>query len=319
MDQFWQYYWWVMLIIILIGLILIYILYRIYQIYHFDYNSERNLHFPQWSNEGIITRDNYFIHTEFNFINNSKYIVIGIHGMGASLTDFKLTAQYFMKQNISFISFDQRGFGENEKWKYHTLGTTINDIKDIINVLNERYPNKKIILMGESLGSAFSALAAKKLPKIINGIILTNFVTKKRISKLTPILLLQIIWGFMVYKHQPLAITFNLKDMSNNKNYIKKSNIRNITNMKFTLLFYIQAQKLSKQVSKNINNSICPTLIIQSGEDMFANDKIIKHNNEHWRTGITYHFYNKGKHAILNEPNIDHILADINQWIITNI
>lgn len=315
MDNFWQHYWWVILIVSLFVLIILYILYRIYQIFHIDYRWELNRHFPQWSNEGIITRDNYFLHTEFKFIDSSKYIIIGIHDIGSSLTDFKLTAKFFTKHGISFLSFDQRGWGENEKWKYHTLGTTINDIKDIIIVLNERYPNKKILLMGESLGSALVALAIKKLPKMIDGAILTNFVTKKQIFKIKPALIFQAIWGFLFYKHYPLPITFDMKTISSNPNYIKKATIRAKTNMKFTLLFFLQAQKLSKQVPKNINNVKCPVLIIQSGKDIFADFDKIEKNNKMWRLGITYNFYEEGNHAILNEPNINIILQDVLTWI----
>ncbi len=315
MDNFWQHYWWVILIIVLVVLIIVYILYRIYQIFHIDYRWELNRHFPQWSNEGIITRDNYFLHTEFKFIDSSKYIIIGVHDMGASLTDFKLAANFFTKHGISFLSFDQRGWGENEKWKYHTLGTTINDIKDIIIVLNERYPNKKILLIGESLGSALVALAIKKLSKMIDGAILTNFVTKKKIFKMKPSLVFQTIWGFLFYKHYPLPITFDYKTISTNSNYIKKTTIRAKTNMKVTLLFTLQAQKLSKQVPKNINHAKCPVLIIQSGKDIFADFAKIEKNNKMWRPGITYNFYEKGNHAILNEPNINIILQDVLTWI----
>ncbi|WP_375318334.1 alpha/beta hydrolase [Spiroplasma endosymbiont of Virgichneumon dumeticola] len=315
MDNFWQQYWWTVVIGILAVLLLIYIIYRIYQIFHIDYYWERNLHFPQWSNEGIITRDNYFLHTEFKFVDNSKYIIIGVHGMGASLTDFKTSTKYFTKNCISFLSFDQRGFGENEKWKYHTLGTTINDIKDIISVLNERYPDKKIILMGESLGSALTALAAKKLTKMIDGAILTNFVTKKQVLKLKPSLVCQSLWGFLFHKHHNLPITFEMEEISTNPKYIKNGKMRAMTNMKFTLLFSLQAQKLSKNVPKNLNSAKCPVLIVQSGKDAFADFNKIKINNKHWRDGITYNFYENGKHAILNESNIIEILDDVKKWI----
>lgn len=315
MDNFWQHYWWAILIVVLAMLIILYILYRIYQIFHIDYHWELNRHFPQWSNEGIITRDNYFLHTEFKFVDNSKYIIISIHGMGASLTDFKTVANFFTKHGISFLSFDQRGWGKNEKWKYHTLGTTINDIKDIITVLNERYPNKKILLMGESLGSALTALAIKRLPKIIAGAILTNFVTKKQIFKIKPSLVCHAIWGFLFYKHHPLPIIFDMETISINSNYIKKGKISAMTNMKFTLLFSLQAQKLIKQVQKNLNGAKCPVLIVQSAKDIFADFDKIEKNNKRWRQGITYSFYEEGNHVILNEPNINIIWEDVLIWI----
>lgn len=318
MAQFWENYWWILVLAILL-IFTLFFLWRWYQIFHLDYSWEKRRHFPQWTKEGIITRDNYLLHTEHHFVSDSKYIVIGIHGMGASKEDFEEVSKFLKAKQISFLTFDQRGWGENNRWKYHSLGTTISDIADVINVLNERLPNQKIILLGESLGSAVSALAAKKLAGSIAGVVLTNFVTKKSIFKINFKLFFKTVIGFIFYKHMHMPIKFDMQELSVNPEYIEYGNDRSMSNMPFTTLYALQAKKISSKVVKNINESQAPALIIQSGKDLFADLDRVKANEKKWRMGVTYKFYPEGKHAILNEPIIKDILQDTEKWIKENI
>lgn len=315
--NFWSNYWWVVVIIVLVVLILLFIL-RWYQLYHLDYRWEKRLHFPQWSNSGIITRDNYLLRTSYNFIDDSKIIVIGVHSIGGSKEDFDRTKVFLNQNNISFLSFDQRNWGENVKWNYHSLGTTVVDIEDIISVLVERFPNQKIFLLGESFGSALVALTLTRLDNQLAGVILTNFVTRGQVFKKSANTIAKASVGFLFYKNILLSINYDPEDFSDSIEYIDAVNERNYrrNNKAFTLLYLIQAKKITKKIFKNINHhTASPVLILQTGDDILADyDKV--HENEHkWRKGVTYKFYKKGKHAILNDSHTEIVLKDINKWI----
>lgn len=316
---FWKDYWWVILIIAVVVLFFLFFLLRWFKVYHISYNSEKKRHFPQWSEAGIITRDNYLLHTNYNFIEDSNLIVIGIHSLRCAKEDFIIAKDFFAEQKISLLSFDQRNWGKNSKWKYHSLGTTIADLEDIISVLNEKFPNQKIFLLGEALGSAFCALALHRLEDKIDGVILTNFITSKKIIKMTPILIFRKIIGFWFNKQLILPIEFDLKKISDNEIYIDYFNERNYRRSKqqgVTVVYGLQGEKISKAVSKNINQSTCPAMIIQTGNDIFADYRQVKINEKNWRDTVTYRFYEQGKHAILNDLPIKVILSDIAAWII---
>lgn len=318
--DFWKDYWWIILIISVVVLLFLFFLLRWFQVYHISYNWEKKRHFPQWSKAGIITRDNYLLHTNYNFVENSKCIIIGIHSIRCAKEDFIAAKKFFAEQKISLLSFDQRNWGKNNKWKYHSLGTTIADLQDIISVLNEKFPNQKIFLLGEALGSSFCALALKRLENKLDGVILTNFITSNKVIKLTPNLIFRTIIGFCFNKQLVLPIELDLKKVSDNEIYIDYFNERNYRRSKqqgVTVVYALQAQKITKAVPKNINHSTCPALIIQTGDDIFADYDQVKVNEKKWRDTVTYHFYDQGKHAILNDLPIKPILQDIAFWIIT--
>lgn len=314
--NFWDDYWWVILLVILIILVLFFLL-RWYQFHHLDYRWEEKRHFPQWSNSGIITRDNYLLRTNYNFVENSRCIIVGIHSMGGSKEDFNTAKKYFNKQKISFLSFDQRNWGENSKWKYHTLGTTVCDIEDIIKVLIERFPNQKIILLGDSFGSSLVALALKRFDNQLAGAVLANFVTKSNIFNRDPASIAKAVIGFIFYKNIILPVSYNPAKLSDKKDYVDAVNERNYrrNNKSFTLLYLGQARNITRAVVKNINQTVSPVLVIQSGEDILADFDKVKNNEKKWRKGVTYKFYKKGKHAILNDSHSEQVFKDIEKWI----
>lgn len=314
--NFWSDYWWVILLIVLLILILLFLL-KWYRFHHIDYKWEKKRHFPQWSNSGVITRDNYLLRTSYNFVEDSRCIVIGVHSLGGSKEDFDLAKTFFIKQKISFLSFDQRNWGENGKWKYHSLGTTVSDIEDIINVLIERFPGQKVILLGDSFGSSLVALALKRLDNQVAGAVLTNFVTKNWNFKMTGSLFFKLFVGFIFYKNIMLPVNYDPADLSDRTEYIDAVNERNYrrNNKSFTLLYLVQARNITKSVVKNINETVSPVMVIQSGQDILADYDKVKNNAKKWRKGVTYKFYKKGKHAILNDSQTATILKDIEKWI----
>lgn len=314
--NFWSDYWWVILIIVLFILILLFLM-RWYQFHHIDYKWEKKRHFPQWSNSGIITRDNYLLRTNYNFIEDSKYIIICVHSMGGAKEDFNRTKKFLNDNQISFLSFDQRNWGENGKWKYHSLGTTISDIEDIINVLVERYPNQKIFLLGESFGASIVALALKRLDNQLAGAILVNFITKSQVFRLTTKSVFKVFIGFLFYKNILLPVNYDPSDFSDSIEYIDAVNERNYrrNNKSFTLLYFLQAKKITRKVAKNVNDTADPVMILQTEEDIMADFDKVAENEKKWRKGISYKFYKKGKHTILNDSHTEAVLKDIVHWV----
>ena len=86
---------------------------------------------------------------------DKDYIIVAHHGMNDYANAFGLSAPYFAKNGIMTIALDARGFGRNQdrgRW-----GGTLPLIKDyqfLVQKVREKYPNSKIILLGESMGAS---------------------------------------------------------------------------------------------------------------------------------------------------------------------
>lgn len=90
-------------------------------------------------------------------------VVLALHGLNDYREAFKSTGTFLADRGISVYAYDQRGFGETEGAGYwHGSATLISDLKTMVDLLRQAYPNRKIYIMGESMGGAVT-LAAQSI------------------------------------------------------------------------------------------------------------------------------------------------------------
>lgn len=128
-------------------------------------------------NKDFLNSKNYEFHFRKWFSNdNSDILIIAIHGYNAHSGSFESPANLFSKFNINTLSFDLRGFGLNKDFgKWFPLEVHINDVYEIIKLVSKKEPNKKIFLLGESMGAAIAiSLINQKKDLPLEGIILVS-------------------------------------------------------------------------------------------------------------------------------------------------
>jgi len=86
---------------------------------------------------------------------NSTAVILANHGLNDYSFGFDSTGEYLADRNIVLISYDQRGFGESEGHGYwHGSQRMVDDNLTLIRLLREKYPEKSLFLLGESMGGA---------------------------------------------------------------------------------------------------------------------------------------------------------------------
>ena len=117
--------------------------------------------------------------------------MIAIHGYNDYSNSFQIPATFLTKFRISTISFDLRGFGMNEDHgSWFPLSVHVNDVTFFIRDIRNKFPKKKIFLLGESMGGAIvvsTLIKNKDLP--VDGVILVapaiwNFSQMNPIKKI---------------------------------------------------------------------------------------------------------------------------------------
>lgn len=90
-----------------------------------------------------------------------KVVVLALHGMNDSRDAWEYPAPAMARAGIAVYSPDQRGFGATAT-RGHWPGTAalVNDTRVMARRLHHRYPHKRLILMGESMGAAVLMVAA---------------------------------------------------------------------------------------------------------------------------------------------------------------
>jgi acylglycerol lipase len=103
-----------------------------------------------------------------------RAIIIALHGFNDYSRFFEMPGAYFSKQGIACFAYDQRGFGlAPKRGLWAGAETYANDLQALVRLVKQRYPNRPVYLLGESMGGAvvITAMSRSDMPEV-DGIIL---------------------------------------------------------------------------------------------------------------------------------------------------
>ncbi|WP_338984700.1 serine aminopeptidase domain-containing protein [Spiroplasma endosymbiont of Diplazon laetatorius] len=262
------------------------------------------------------TSDGYELRWFGEIDQKSEYIIIGIHDMFRNRKDFdklELWLRKTHKDKYSLVSFDQRNCGENIVDNQYHFGTTISDLREIVEEIGEKYPSLKIILLGDGFGSTIASFLSQdeKIHSIICSSMRLNNVYKKTFG-----FYLKLWWGTLFKANARLALPLNGSDLTDDSNFAKVIEDENTTKNSMNTRDYYLWKKANKVSVKNINNSKSKFTLIMSNTDFYCNSK----NTVKYISKLEKDKYNletvKGfKHYFLNTKNSEQIF----ELIIKNI
>lgn len=87
-------------------------------------------------------------------VEDPKYVVVLIHGVGEHAGRYHRVADYFSEAGIAIVSMDLRGHGKTEGVRGHCAPRTevLKDIDCLIDFARELYPGKPVVIYGHSMG-----------------------------------------------------------------------------------------------------------------------------------------------------------------------
>jgi len=113
-----------------------------------------------------------------------KAIVLGIHGLTLHGRRYRVLARALAVNGIGFISMDMRGFGQcrfDENKQFSTADDdkskvshqkSYEDIVQLAKLVKQKYPDLRLIALGESLGCTFCVKLAAEHPELVTGVVL---------------------------------------------------------------------------------------------------------------------------------------------------
>lgn len=100
-------------------------------------------------------------------------VLLCIHGLGLHKGTYEAFGKKMSQIGVPTYAMDVRGFGE---WQ-DDLKTGLDfdgslaDIKVVLQAIKKNYPDKKIIILGESMGGAIALRATAMYPELVSGLI----------------------------------------------------------------------------------------------------------------------------------------------------
>ncbi|MCX5751863.1 MAG: alpha/beta fold hydrolase [Candidatus Saganbacteria bacterium] len=109
--------------------------------------------------------------------NNPKAIFLGVHGLGAHSDRWNFFGNFFIQKEISSYAIELKGFGvtkDRPRGHIDSFKTYYRDLLLLLYFIKKANPNKKVFLIGESLGGLITFLFALKHQKLVSGLILMS-------------------------------------------------------------------------------------------------------------------------------------------------
>ncbi len=270
----------------------------------FEGRENRKLFYQKWLPEG-----------------NTKICIVALHGWGTHSDRMKIPAEYLTGKGYAIYSFDLRGHWRNAGDNPGHIDSMDHIQKDIVlfmDVVKKDSGNKKIFLMGHSFGGLISLIYAINRPNL-PGVIVSSpelglafkksggqkFSKKisESFAKIAP-----------TYKTLELIINQNqltsdlkiLREHLADKNKLEFISVKSDSEINSSM----------KWAKKNASNLLCPTLIMQAGNDKIVDKKETKKFFDKIRAqDKTYKEYDDFLHELWNEKKRAHVYQDMHIWI----
>ena len=238
-----------------------------------------------------------------------------------------MPATYLSKNNIFTVSFDLDGFGRNENFGFwYPLEAHTQTIEKKLIKLKKKYPEKKIFLLGESMGGAIvTSLIAKQKDLPIDGAILVapalwNFSEKNFFKSLFMSLISRLFPNLKVDGKGWIKVTASdnqevLKALSEDKYFIQQPSLESLNGIiKLMDESYKDAKTFFSQPNYN-------TLVVIPLKDEIVPRKplielleVTKIKSHEFSSDFL--IFESSYHMILRDIKGDNVTEEIKKWIV---
>jgi acylglycerol lipase len=102
-------------------------------------------------------------------------IILALHGFTDSRDAWELPAPVFAAAGYTVVAPDQRGFGGTaSRGTWAGQQTMVDDAAELTTQLRARYPGRRLVVLGESMGSAVAIRLAARDPHAADAWVLTR-------------------------------------------------------------------------------------------------------------------------------------------------
>lgn len=243
-------------------------------------------------------------------------VILALHGFNDYSNAFKLAGQYLAQHGMALFAYDQRGFGATEqRGIWPGKDNLIRDMRQVLSLLNKRFPDSPLYVMGESMGGAVvTAGCGKDACQPVDGLILVAPALwgQKSLNRLYRAGLWLMVHSFPDSKWtgEDLDITASdnlalLYAMGNDPNVIKETRIDAVYGLVQLMdAAYVRVDQLTK-----------PVLFLYGARDEIIPPNPLAESIDALKAPYTVGYYPHGYHMLLRDLQREVVLADIVSWI----
>ncbi len=249
-----------------------------------------------------------------------KAILLLVHGLGAHSARWEFLAEIFLFHNISSYAIELKGCGETPDLKGHIDSFDIyyNDISSLHDIIIKENSEKKIFLVGESLGGLIAYIFALANPDLFAGLVALSPAFSNRF-KMSFLYSIKIFSPLLYNPKKQHKMPFTSQMCTHDTTYEKEMDAdhreHRLATSKFILNLLI-AQARAKSLKDKGDMHI---LFLLSGNDEIVNPEASKKVFEKLAARDKKIIQYPGmRHALSIELGKEKVAGDILQWV-TNL
>ncbi|MBL7250430.1 alpha/beta fold hydrolase [Alloalcanivorax sp. C16-2] len=243
-------------------------------------------------------------------------VIVALHSFGDHAAAFNLAAPALAEAGYSVYAFDQAGFG-GRNLDDHWAGEArlVDDAAALTRRLADRYPDRPLYLLGESLGGAVAMLVAARHPDLpLDGLILAAPAVREGIR-------LRYGWNVLIAAAATVAPGYRLKvarppdDPKLAPGAARRLAEDPLVMRRVRLDAYRGLILLADDASDAAPALSLPTLVLYGGQDTSVPAVGIRRLNAHLGDHGAYRFFTNGPHLLLQGRHWPQVVDAILAWL----
>ena len=251
-----------------------------------------------------------------------KAIVIIQHGFCEHSGRYQHVGEFFVAKGYAAYACDLRGHGQSQGKRIYVdlFENHVEDFTRFVYWVQHQNPNMPVFILAHSMGGTIATLWAIQNPPDMTGLILSGAAIK--ISAQIPKILLT--FSNLLSKYVPHLPTLRL----NNPNALSRDTEVTARHTQDPFVYHgripartgAELLKGAHIAHQNLENITLPVLILHGAQDTITDPQGSQDLHDRAQSqDKTLIFYENLRHEILNEPERDRVLNDIETWIAQRI
>ncbi len=203
-----------------------------------------------------------------SWVTDSSDVLLILHGLGGHSGWYVNMADTLAARGLTVYADDHRGFGHSEGLSAHidNYATFVEDCHALVSEIHRRHPDRKIYVLGHSMGGIFTTHLATKYGQSLAGILYLNPWVEDS-SRISPGTTLSILVGGLFKSRRYYQVASGTETMTTCQEAIEMLNADPYWRRKQTASFLFQILLMRMAVLKLAKQITLPVLVMQAGQD----------------------------------------------------
>lgn len=251
-------------------------------------------------------------------ITEPKAVVALVHGMGEHSGRYRHVAEFFTRNGISVIAFDQRGHGKSEGQKGHanSFKIMLESVDELVDRAKVQFKEKPVFLYGHSMGGNLVLNYMLKKPFAVKGVIVTS--PWLRLAFEPPAFKVRL--GRIMRNIYPAfsqSTGLKVEHISRDKSVVEAYKRDKYVHDRISASCFLNLYEFGYYALKHASEFKSPLLLMHGSADQLTSHLASTEFAESASNVCTFKLWEGFYHELHNEPEQTEVLNFMIQWINT--